>query len=163
MLTCLGLYDFQSRQCTGCFLVFGATDNSELPAVPPTSAMGLCLNDLTDASCSNAVLCSQLDFVPGAAAQVLQFEGALGGADEHVFPLFRVVDGILKHKTYARRKITMKKREKRTLEDLTGLRHLFWIHRLLPSLSTRGQYHTALLWQRRQNLLLIGRQCFCRH
>lgn len=54
--------------------------------------MGLCFNDLTDAPGPDAVLRSQLDFVPGAAAQVLQFEGALGGTDEHVFPLLRVVD-----------------------------------------------------------------------
>lgn len=54
--------------------------------------MGLRFNDLTDAPGPDAVLRSQLDFVPGAAAQVLQFEGALGGTDEHVFPLLRVVD-----------------------------------------------------------------------
>lgn len=60
--------------------------------------MGLCFDDFTDASRSDAVLRRQLDFVPGAAAQVLQFEGALGGTDEHVFPLFRVVDRILEHK-----------------------------------------------------------------
>lgn len=73
--------------------------------------MGLRLDDLTDASRPDAVLCGQLDFVPGAAAQVLQFEGALGGADEHVFPLLRVVDRILEHKTCAEKKKNNQERE----------------------------------------------------
>lgn len=63
--------------------------------------MGLCFDDLTNTSGSDAVLCSQLDFVPGATAQVFQFEGALGGTDENIFPLLRVVHRILEHKTCA--------------------------------------------------------------
>lgn len=66
---------------------------------PLTSAVGLCLDDLTDASSSNAILRSQLNFIPGAAAQVVQFEGALSRTDENIFPLLCVVYRILKHKT----------------------------------------------------------------
>lgn len=65
-----------------------------------TSPVGLCLDDLTDASRSDAVLCSQLHFVPGTAAQVVQFEGALSGTDENVFPFLCVVHRVLQHKAY---------------------------------------------------------------
>lgn len=81
--------------------------------------MGLCFDDLTDASRPDAVLRRQLDLVPGATAQVLQLEGALCGADEHVLPLLRVVDGILEHKTCAEKKKNEGERQKdKTPEDL---------------------------------------------
>lgn len=61
----------------------------------PTSSVSLCLNDLTDASSSNAVLGSQLDFIPGPTAQVLQFKWTLCWTDEKIFPLFCVIYRIL--------------------------------------------------------------------
>lgn len=64
-----------------------------------TSPVRLCLNDLADASGANTVLCSQLYFVPGAAAQVVQFEGAFTRTDENIFPLLCVVNRVLQHKT----------------------------------------------------------------
>lgn len=57
--------------------------------------MSLCLDDLADASGSDAILGGELDLVPGSTAQIVQFEGALTGADENILPLFRVVDGVL--------------------------------------------------------------------
>lgn len=57
--------------------------------------MSLCLDDLADASGSDAILGSELDLVPGPTAQIIQFEGALTGADKNIFPLFRVVYGVL--------------------------------------------------------------------
>lgn len=61
--------------------------------------MGLRLDDLTDAPGSDAVLGGELDLVPGSTAQVVQFEGALTGADKNIFPLLCVVYRVLKHKT----------------------------------------------------------------
>ena len=61
--------------------------------------MGLGFDDLTDAPRAYTVLRSQFDLVPSATAQVVQAEGPLRGADEHVSPFLRVVHRILQHKT----------------------------------------------------------------
>lgn len=60
-----------------------------------TSPMSLCLDDLADASGSDAVLGSELDLVPGSTAQIVQFEGALTGTDKNIFPLLCVVNRVL--------------------------------------------------------------------
>lgn len=70
-----------------------------LPSQPLTSPMSLCLDDLTDATGSDAVLGGKLDLVPGSTAQVVQFEGSITGADKNIFPLLCVVYRVLKHKT----------------------------------------------------------------
>src|SRR4029434_10192830 len=72
-----------------CVCVCVCVCRGELSAL--TSPVGLGLDDLADASRPDAVLSGQLDLVPGAAAQVVQLEGALARADEHVAPLLRVV------------------------------------------------------------------------
>lgn len=109
--------------------------------------MGLGLDDLADASRPDAVLRSQLDFVPGAAAQVLQFEGALGGADEHVFPLLRVVHGVLEHEACAERERELETRPRIIPKDLLldGGNARLGINACVPALATRGHYHTAPL------------------
>lgn len=66
-----------------------------LPSPTLTSPMSLCLDDLADASGSDAVLGSELDLVPGSAAQIVQFEGALTGTDKNIFPLLCVVYRVL--------------------------------------------------------------------
>lgn len=60
--------------------------------------MSLGLNNLANTPSSNTVLGSQLHLVPSATFEVVQFEGALGGVDEDIFPLFTVINGILQHK-----------------------------------------------------------------
>lgn len=64
---------------------------SHLSHPPLTSSMGLRLNDLTDAPRAHAVFGSQLDFVPGSTAKVVQPEGTFTGADEHIPPFLCVV------------------------------------------------------------------------
>lgn len=66
-----------------------------LPSQALTSPMSFCLDDLTDASSSNAVLGSELDLVPGSTAQIVQFERALTGTDKNIFPLLCVVYRVL--------------------------------------------------------------------
>lgn len=61
--------------------------------------MSLCLDDLADASGSDAILGSKLDLVPGSTAQIVQFEGALTGTDKNIFPFLCVVYRVLEHKT----------------------------------------------------------------
>lgn len=66
-----------------------------LPSQTLTSPMSLCLDDLTDASGSDAVLGSELDLVPGSTAQIVQFERAVTGTDKNIFPLLCVVYRVL--------------------------------------------------------------------
>lgn len=92
-----------------------------------TSPVGLCLDDLTDASRSDAVLCSQLHFVPGTAAQVVQFEGALSGTDENVFPFLCVVHRVLQHKAY-----THTQTHKQNTQYYIYIRIIFLLHYTIP-------------------------------
>lgn len=53
--------------------------------------MGLCFNNLTNASWSHCILGSERELVPGAALKVLQSIGALTGTDGEVTPLLAVI------------------------------------------------------------------------
>lgn len=53
--------------------------------------MGLCFNDLTDASWPHCILGCECELVPGATLQVLQPIGALTGTDGKVAPLLAII------------------------------------------------------------------------
>ena len=56
-----------------------------------TFPMGLCFNDLTDASGPDCILGGEGELVPGATLEVLQPIGALTGTDGKVTPLLAVI------------------------------------------------------------------------
>lgn len=57
--------------------------------------MGLCFDDLTDASGPHCILGGEGELVPGATFEVLQTIGAFTGTDGKVTPLLTVVLRIL--------------------------------------------------------------------
>jgi len=118
--------------------------------------MGLSLNDLTDAPRAHAVLGSQLDLVPGSTAQVVQPEGTLAGADEHIPPFLCVVHRILQHKPC---RITQHVKSWSELELKKEMKGCAESLLLLPLhlLDTRGQQETTSCSSLR---LLAQRHCF---
>lgn len=94
--------------------------------------MCLSLNDLTDAPWAHAVLGGQLDLVPGPTAQIVQPEGSLTGAYEHIPPFLRVVHWILQHESCRVNNMALYQTQ------------IWWGMLLLHQLDTRGQQSTTL-------------------
>lgn len=59
--------------------------------------MGLCFNDLTNASWPNCILGGECKLVPCATLEVLKSIGALTGTDGKVPPLLTVILRVLKN------------------------------------------------------------------
>lgn len=87
----------------------------------PTLPMGLCFNDLTDASWSHSVLGSECEFIPGATFEVLEAIGTLAGTDGEVSPLLAVVLRVLQNVAFRRRTGVRSKLQEPDKEPRPGL------------------------------------------
>lgn len=79
-----------------------------------TFPMGLCFDDLTDASWPHCILRCECELVPGSTLEVLQPIGALTGTDGKVTPLLAVILRVLQNVAWKRTRgeMTVKEQEK---------------------------------------------------
>lgn len=87
----------------------------------PTLPVGLCFNDLTDASWPHGILGSECEFIPGATFEVLKAVGTLAGADGEVPPLLAVVLRVLQNVAFRRRTGVRRKLQEPDKEPRPGL------------------------------------------
>lgn len=76
-----------------------------------TFPMGLCFNDLTNASWPHCILGCECELVPGATLEVLQPIGALTGTDGKVTPLLAVILRVLQNVAWKRTSLEIKLEE----------------------------------------------------